>query len=88
MGNFFFNVIVLFTLAGTYQLLRNANEDNTLSVIVQTIRRNTEALVVGSKEMVWKEMLKKLSKWLCLGMREGGSASCLLSLFIQPLVTP
>jgi hypothetical protein len=44
---FFLNVVVL----STYQLLKNADEDNTLSVSVQTIKRNTEALVVCSKEI-------------------------------------
>lgn len=51
---FFFNIVVLSTLAtlaGTHQLLVYADEDNTLGVSEQTIRRNTEALVVASKEI-------------------------------------
>jgi len=42
---------VLSTLAGTHQLLGNADENNTLGVSVQTVKRNTETLVVASKEI-------------------------------------
>jgi hypothetical protein len=42
---------VLSTLAGTYQLLRNADEGNTFGVSVQTIKKNTDILLVGSKEI-------------------------------------
>jgi hypothetical protein len=48
---FFLSGFVLSTLAGTHQLLGNADEDNTLGVSVQTIKRNTETLVVASKEI-------------------------------------
>jgi hypothetical protein len=45
---FFLSGFVLSTLAGTHQLLGNAD---TLGVSVQTIKRNTETLVVASKEI-------------------------------------
>jgi hypothetical protein len=51
MGKLYFNVVLLSTMAGTHQLLVYAKEDNTLGVSVRTIKRNTEALVVASKQI-------------------------------------
>jgi hypothetical protein len=51
MGKLYFNVVLLSTLAGTHQLLVYAEEDDKLGVSVQTINRNTEALVVASKQI-------------------------------------
>jgi hypothetical protein len=66
---FFFNVIMLSTLAGTHQLLGGVDEDNILGVSVQNIKRNTEALVVASREIRLEGNAKKLSTRSCLGTR-------------------
>jgi hypothetical protein len=39
-------------LNGTHQLLVYADDVNTLGGIIHTIRKNTQALVITSKEMV------------------------------------
>ena len=50
-GRFFFFNVLLTTLVGAHQLLVYADEDNTLGVSVQTVKRNTEALAVANKEI-------------------------------------
>jgi hypothetical protein len=55
-------------LKGTHQLLFYADDVNILGGRVHTIKENTEASVVVSKE-TGLEMLIKLSTWSCLEIR-------------------
>jgi hypothetical protein len=50
------------------QLNGFADEVNILGESIHTIRKNTDAEVVASKEIVL-EVLIKLSTWLCLEIR-------------------
>jgi hypothetical protein len=56
---FFFNVL-LTTLVDAHQLLVYADEDNTLGVSVQTVKRDTEALAVANKEIGLKGNAEKI----------------------------
>ena len=57
------------TSNGTCQFLVYADDVNILGGSVDTIKKNTEALVVASKETGLEVMLIKLSKWSCLEIR-------------------
>jgi hypothetical protein len=54
-------------LNGTHQLLVYA-DDVILGGSIHTMRKNTEALLIASKE-IGLEMLRKLSIWSCLQIR-------------------
>ena len=55
-------------LNGTHQLLVYADDVNILRGSVHTVKKNTEALVVASKE-TGLERLIKLRTWSCLKIR-------------------
>jgi hypothetical protein len=52
--------------SGTRQLLAYAEDVNILGRSVHTIKKNTEAVVVTSKQIDPEVMLRKLGKWSCL----------------------
>jgi hypothetical protein len=52
-------------LNATHRLLDYADGVNILGGSIHTIRKNTEALLIASKE----QMLRKLSTWSCLEIR-------------------
>ena len=61
------------TLNGTHQLLAYADDVNILGGSVHTVKENTEALVVATKEIGREVNADKLSTWLCLGIgMQGG----------------
>jgi len=53
-------------LNGTYQSLVYADDFNMFGGSVHTTKKNTEDLVVSSKESGWKYLLIKLNTWPCL----------------------
>jgi hypothetical protein len=56
-------------LKGTHHLLVYADDVNILGGSIHTIRKNTEALLIASKEIGLEVMLRKLSIWSCLEIR-------------------
>jgi hypothetical protein len=58
-------------LSGTHQLLVYADDVNILGVSIHAINKNTEALVVASKEIGLEVNAEKtkLSTWSCLEIR-------------------
>ena len=56
-------------LNGTYQFLIYADDVNILGGSVPTVKENTEALVVASKEIGLEVNADKLSTWSCLEIR-------------------
>ena len=53
----------------THQLLVYVDDTNTLGGSVLTIKKNTEALVVASKEIGIEVNADKFSAWSCLEIR-------------------
>jgi phage gp29-like protein len=70
--NDFLNVVVLPTLLGTYQLVVYANDVNMLGGSVHDIERNTEALVVASKEIGLEVNAEKTKYMVMSGDRNVG----------------
>jgi choline kinase len=56
-------------LNGTHRLLVYIDDVNILDRSIKTIRKNTNALVVASKETELLANADKLSTWPCLEMR-------------------
>jgi hypothetical protein len=56
-------------LKGKHQLLVYANYVNILGRSIHTIKKNTEALVVASKEIGIEVNADKFSAWSCLEIR-------------------
>jgi hypothetical protein len=59
-------------LNGTYQLLVCADDVNMLGGIVHTVQKNTDALLVASKENGLEVNADNLSAWSCLQIRMQG----------------
>jgi hypothetical protein len=56
-------------LNGTHQLLVYANDVSILGGSIQTIKKNTEAVVVAIKEIVLEANVDKTRTWSCLEIR-------------------
>ena len=56
-------------LNGTHQILINADDVTILGTSVYTVKENTEALIVASKEFGQEKMLIKLRTWSFLEIR-------------------
>jgi hypothetical protein len=56
-------------LNGTLQILVYANDFNILGGSIHTVRKNTKAVILSSKEIGLEVILRKLSIWSCLKAR-------------------
>jgi len=58
-----------FVLNGTHQIVVYADDVYILGRSIHTVKKNTEALVVASKDIGLEVNAKKLNTWSCLKIR-------------------